>query len=176
MANNTWVQLLNNDPRGLSADGLTLATFTTSAAVFPAMVLPANTLTARRLIHIRARGIWAATATPSYTFRLQGTAGTVVTWVTSAAIAVTALTNQMWEIDIQVQCRTEGTTGTVLCGGDLNMAGVTGTQYLPAAGTAMTTATVDTTIQQTIELQVASTVSNAANTVKGVILEVKSIN
>lgn len=176
MARNDWVQILNTDPRGLSADGLTLASFTTSAAIFPAMIIPANTLRARSILHIRARGIWAATATPTYTFRLQGTAGTVVTWVTSAAITVSALTNQMWEQDIQVQCRTEGVTGTVLCAGDMNLAGVASIHYLPVAGTAPTTATVDTTIQQTVALEIACSASSASNTVKGVILEAKIIN
>jgi hypothetical protein len=62
---------------------------------------------------VKARGIWAATATPTYTFRLQNTVGTTVTLVTGAAITVSAITNQAWELDIDVQCRSEGTTGTV---------------------------------------------------------------
>lgn len=176
MARNTWQNLINDDPRGLSADGLTLASFTTSAPIFPTIVLPANYLKTGRLLNLRARGIWAATATPTYTFRLQSTVGTVVTVVTSAAVTVSALTNQMWEIDIQVQCRSEGTTGTVLAGGDLNMAGVTGTQYLPAAGTAPATATLDTTIAQTWGLEIACSASSASNTVKGVIFELGARN
>lgn len=176
MGRNTWANLINDDPRGLSADGLTLASFTTSAPVFPTLVLPANYLKTGRLIHLRARGIWAATGTPTYTFRLQNTVGTVVTVVTSAAITVSAITNQMWELDIQIQCRSEGVTGTVLAGGDLNMAGVTGTQYLPVAGTAPATATVDTTIAQTWGVEIACSASSASNTVKGIILEVKALN
>lgn len=176
MARVDYVKLVNSDPRGLSQDGLTLASFTTSAAIFPAFTLEPNFLRSNRLVHIRARGIWAATGTPTYTFRLQESAGTVVTIVTSAAITVSALTNQAWEVDIQVRCDTEGTAGKVTAQGDLNMGGVTGTQYLPATGTAPSQATVDTTIQQTWQLEIACSVSNAANTVKGTILEVKSIN
>jgi endonuclease/exonuclease/phosphatase (EEP) superfamily protein YafD len=176
MPRNTWVGLLNEDPRGLSQDGLTLATFTTSAPVFPTLVLPANYLKVGRMIHIRARGLWAATGTPTYTFRLQNTVGTTVTLVTGAAITVSALTNQSWEVDIQVQCRTEGTSGTVLAMGDLNMGGVTGTQYFPATGTAPAAVTVDTTIAQTWGLEIAASASSASNTVKGLILEVKSLN
>jgi hypothetical protein len=177
MARNTWVQMFNDDGRGLSADGLTLATFTTSAALFPAIVFPANYFKSGKLIHLRARGIWAATATPSYTFRLQETAGTVVTLVTSAAIAVTALTNQAWVLDLLIQCRSEGTSGTLEALGDLNMGGVSGGPfYLPATGTAPATATVDTTVQQTWQIEAASTVSNAANTLKGIVLEVLTMN
>jgi hypothetical protein len=96
--------------------------------------------------------------------------------VTSAAITVSAITNQAWELDIDVQCRTEGTTGTVLAQGDINLGGVTGAQYLPATGTAPATATVDTTIDQTWGLEFACSASSASNTVKGIILKVKAEN
>jgi hypothetical protein len=176
MARNTWQNLINDDPRGLSADGLTLASFTTSAPVFQPLVLPANYMKTGRVINVKARGIWAATGTPTYTFRLQFTVGTVVTVVTTAAITVSAITNQAWEIDTDIQCRTEGTTGTVLGQGDLNMGGVTGTQYLPATGTAPATATVDTTIAQTLGLEIACSASSASNTVKGIVLKIKAEN
>src|SRR4051794_15784604 len=130
MPANDWVGLYNKDPRGISLDGLTLASFTTSAPVFPTFILPKNTLRSRTMFEIEARGIWAATLTPTYTFRLQNTVGTVVTIVTTAAITVSALTNQAWALNMLVQCRTEGTTGTVEAMGDLNLGGVSGTQYL----------------------------------------------
>lgn len=176
MARNTWAQLLETDPRGGSQDGLTLASFTTSAPVFPKVTFPANYFRAGRLLHLRARGIWAATATPTYTFRLQNITGTTVTLVTSAAITVSAITNQAWEIDLQVQCRTEGTGGTVLAMGDLNLGGVSGTQYLPATGTAPAAVTVDTTILQEWQLEIACSASSPSNTVKGIIFELKSLN
>jgi hypothetical protein len=164
MARNTWQNLIYDDPRGLSADGLTLASFTTSAPVFPTFVLPANYLKTGRVINIKARGIWAATATPTYTFRLQNTVGTTVTIVTGAAITVSAITNQAWELDLDVQCRSEGTTGTVEGIGDYSMGGVTGIQYLPATGTAPATATVDTTIAQTWGLEIACSARRARRT------------
>jgi hypothetical protein len=176
MARNTWQNLANEDPRGTSQDGLTLASFTTSAPVFPVLVLPANYLKTGRIISVKAKGIWAATATPTYTFRLQNTVGTTVTIVTGAAITVSAITNQAWELELLVQCRTEGTSGTVLAQGHLDMGGVTGTNYLPATGTAPATATVDTTIAQTWGVEIACSASSASNTVKGVILEVTAKN
>jgi hypothetical protein len=176
MGRNTWQNLIFDDPRGLSADGLTLASFTTSAPVFPTLVLPANFMKTGKVINVKARGIWAATATPTYTFRLQFTVGTAVTVVTSAAITVSAITNQAWEIDIDVQCRSEGTSGTVEGMGDLNLGGVTGTQYLPATGSAPATATVDTTIAQTLGLEIACSASSASNTVKGIVMKVKAEN
>lgn len=176
MARNTWVTLDNSDPRGLSQDGLTLATFTTSAPVFPVVVLPANYWKVGKLLHIKARGIWAATATPTYTFRIQNTVGTTVTVVTSAAITVSALTNQAWEWETQIQCRSEGTAGTLLGMGDIALGGVTGVNYLPATGTAPATATVDTTIAQSLGVEIACSASSASNTVKGIILEVRALN
>lgn len=180
MARNTWVQLYNDDPRGLSADGITLATFTTSAALFPAIIFPANYFKSGKLIHLRARGVYSTTATPTYTFRLQETAGTVVTIVTGAAITMpSTVTNMAWEADLQVQCRSEGVAGTLLGQGDFNYgtaATTSATRYFPESGTAPATATVDTTIQQTWAWEVACNTSSASNTVKGIILELKSIN
>lgn len=177
MARNDWVQLVNNDGRGLSADGLTLASFTTSAPVFPTFAFPASYFKSNRNLHLRASGIWAATATPTYTFRLQNTVGTVVTLVTSAAITVSALTNQSWWLDIMIQSRSEGTTGTLEAHGVLHTLGVTViTRSLPDTGTAPATATVDTTIAQTWGLEVACSASSASNTVKGVALQLLSIN
>lgn len=180
MARNTWVQLYNDDARGLSTDGFTLATFTTSAALFPAVVFPANYFKTGKLLHLRARGVYSTTATPAYTFRLQETAGTIVTIVTGAAITMpSTVTNMAWEADIQIQCRTEGVTGTLLAQGDFNYgtaATTSATRYFPESGTAPATATVDTTIQQTWQWEVASGTSSASNTLKGIILELKTIN
>lgn len=180
MARNTWVTLFNDDPGGLSADGTTLASFTTSAPIFPLIVWPANYFKTGRLIHMRARGVYGSTATPTMTWRLQNTVGTTVTIVTSNAITLTSsVTNQAWEFDCQIQCRSEGSSGTLLAFGDLNLgtsATASTTFYLPASGTAPTTATVDTTKSQTWGLEVACSASAAQNTVKGIILECKSLN
>jgi hypothetical protein len=176
MPSNDWTGLINKDPRGLSADGLTLATFTTSAPIFPTFVWPRNSFRAKTLIKVQARGIWAATGTPTYTFRLQNTVGTAVTIVTSAAITVSALTNQSWVWNMQIQCRTEGTTGTLEGMGDLTLGGVTGMQFLPATGSAPATATVDTTIDQTWGLEIACSASSGSNTVKGIVMEVLTAN
>jgi hypothetical protein len=180
MARNTWVNLINDDTRGLSAAGLTLATFTTSAPVFPTVAFPANYFKSGRLLHMRARGTYATTAAPTYTFRLQNTVGTTVTLVTTSALtAGTTQTNMPWEVDIQIQCRTEGTTGTLFAMGDFNWGLTSTTQatfYLPNAGTAPATATVDTTIAQTWGLEVACGTSSASNTVTGQIMELKALN
>jgi hypothetical protein len=173
----SWVKLVNSDVRGLGADGLSLASFTTSAPVFPAVVFDPSFFYKGRLMHLRARGLWAATGTPTYTWRLQSTAGTVVTIVTSAAITVSALTNQPWEVDIQIRCGDSGPSGKLQAMGDLNIGGVANQPtYLPAAGTAPADVTVDTGVAQTWQLEVACSVSNAANTILGKFLELKSIN
>jgi hypothetical protein len=55
MGRNTWQNLIYDDPRGLSADGLTLASFTTSAPIFPTFILPKNFMKTGRVINIKAR-------------------------------------------------------------------------------------------------------------------------
>jgi hypothetical protein len=85
MARNTWQNLLNEDSRGLSADGLTLASFTTSAPVFPTLVLPANYLKTGRLISVKAKGIWAATATATVDTTIAQTWGVEIACSASSA-------------------------------------------------------------------------------------------
>lgn len=183
MARNTWVQLYNEDPRGLSTNGLTVANTTTSSPIFPTIVFPANYFKSGRLIHLRARAEYGTTTgSPTLTFRLQNTVGTTVTLVTSAAygLGASANSNNKLEFDIQVQCRTEGTSGTLLASGDVAIgsatASISSTIYLPAVGTAAATATVDTTIAQTWGLEAAWSAANASNTITGIILELKTIN
>lgn len=174
MARNDWAQLVNTDPRGISQDGLTLASFTTAASVFPDITLPLNFFSRDRKLWIKCRGIWAATATPTYTFSVK--VGSVVV-VTSAAITVSALTNQSWELDVALQTRSEGTAGTLEGMGDLNMGGVTGTQWLPATGTApAASSAIDLTTSLALAIQIACSASSASNTVKGIMETVVAWN
>lgn len=162
---NQWGATVNTDNRGISADGLTLASFTAAASIFPDVTLAGNFFSRGRQLHIKARGMWAATATPTYTFSVK--IGSVVV-ITSAAIAVTAITNQAWEMDALIRIASEGTAGTLLGMGDLNMGGVTGTQYLPATGTAPApSGAIDLTVANTLAVQIACSASSASNTIKG---------
>jgi hypothetical protein len=164
---NQWGATLNTDSRGISADGLTLASFTAAASLFPDVTLPANFFSRGRQLHLKCRGMWAATGTPTYTFSIK--VGSVVV-ITSAAVTVSALTNQAIELEAMIRIASEGTTGTLLGMGDLALGGVTGPNYLPATGTAPApSSAVDLTVAQTLAVQVACSASSASNTVKGFI-------
>jgi hypothetical protein len=114
---------------------------------------------------MHAKGIWAATGTPTYTFSIKVGSITVVT---SAAITVSALTNQAWELDVDLRVDTEGSSGTLLGQGHVDLGGVTGTQYLPATGTAPApSGSQDLGAQLTLRLEIACSVSSASNTCKG---------
>lgn len=174
MARNDWAQLVNNDPRGISQDGLTLASFTAAASVFPDITLPTNFFSRDRKVWIKCRGLWAATGTPTYTFSVK--VGSVVV-VTSAAITFSALTNQHWELDVEIQTRAEGTAGTLEGMGDLGIGGVTGQQFLPATGTAPApSSAIDLTTSLALAIQIACSASSASNTVKGLMETVVAWN
>jgi hypothetical protein len=161
---NQWVGTLNTDSRGISADGLTLASFTTAAAIIPDITLAPNFFTRGRGINIKWRGMWAATGTPTYTFSVK--VGSVVV-VTSAAITMSALTNQFVDFDCDVFMASEGTAGTLLGQGTVDLGGVTGKQGLPATGTApAASSAIDLTVSQTLSVQVACSASSASNTIK----------
>jgi hypothetical protein len=162
---NVWAGPVNTDARGVAAAGLTIASFTGAVSLFPDLVLAPNFFSRGRQLRIHAKGMWAATGTPTYTFSVSF-GGVVV--VQSAAITVSALTNQAVELDVDIRVDTEGLTGTLLGQGHVDLGGVTGTQYLPATGTAPApSASIALTAQQTLAVQVACSASSASNTLKG---------
>lgn len=167
MARNQWGATLNTDVRGIAADGLTLASFTTAAAIVPDITLPANFFTRGKQVNLKWRGMWAATGTPTYTFSVK--VGSVVV-VTSAAITVSAVTNQFVDFDCDLRLASEGTSGTLLGEGVVDLGSVTGTQGLPATGTApAASSAIDLTVSNVLSVQVACSASSASNTIKSFI-------
>ena len=83
-----------------------------------------------RAIRIRCQGQWTTTgSTPTLIFNLRwgGVAGTLIA-KTAAITTVASTTAAVWDLDIIVQTRSNGSTGTVMGIGDCRAyAGVAGT-------------------------------------------------
>lgn len=174
MARNDWLKLENVDPRGLEQDGLTVVNTTTIGDIFPPVTFPGGFFKSGRSIEIHGRGIWAATATPTLTWTLK--VGSVAV-VASAAITLSAIVNQAWEINLDVQTRTSGTAGTLFAMGHVNMGGITGQIYLPATGTApAASSAIDFSAAQAVSIQVTWSAASASNTITGKTLKIFSNN
>lgn len=79
--------------------------------------LPANCLTANKVIRVRGSGIFSTILTPTLNFRLKY--GTVNLLDFGAISAGTALSNRAFSIDAYFIVRTAGATGTVMAAGNI---------------------------------------------------------
>jgi hypothetical protein len=110
--------------------GTPVTNTTTETIIFPNVTIPANYLQDGRILAIRAQGQWSTgTGPPTIIFGLRwgGVAGTMMA-KTAACTTVASVTAAMWDLDIIVQTRTNGSGGTAMAIGTARLfAGVAGT-------------------------------------------------
>lgn len=168
-----------------TAVGATLNTFTTEtqanttaamgvqAHLPPDFFAPNNVQTGRTL-RIVARGILSSTATPTYTFTVRaGASGNITSAILLGSAALTtgsSVTNQFWELQGDVTLTAIGAAGTnstvrgigsVLSSG---LATVVNPVYGGAASPG-TVATLDTSVTNYINFNIACSASSASNTI-----------
>lgn len=170
-----------------TAAGATLATFTTEAQanttgtmgvqahIPPDFWLP-NQSSVGKGIRILARGILASTATPTYTWTVRGgaagnVASTPILAGTAALATLSGATTCAWEFEADCILKTIGAAGansTLTSVGRLFCAGLATTANNMAYGAGAspgTVATLDTSITNYINFNIACSASNAANTI-----------
>lgn len=177
------------------AVGTAKASFTTEIAINDTtgmgaqFYLPSNYFvppqTGSRL-KVVARGILSCTGTPTYTFTLRGGAAASITsgiWLGSAALTcASGITNKGWEFEGDVTVRTNAAAGansTLFGGGMISCpAGLASPfQYELWGGAAQpgTIATLDTSIANFLNFNVACSASSPSNSIQLLGLEVWSI-
>lgn len=171
-----------------TASGASVNSANVETILFPNITIPANFMQDGRCLRIRAQGQWTTTAsTPTLIFNLRwgGIAGTMLA-KTAACTTVASQTAAMWDLDILVQTRSNGASGTLMAIGTARVfAGVAGT-VASATGEALVTpmgiagvlapavATVDLTADTALTLSV--TPSTTAATLIGLNYTVEAIN
>ena len=127
-----------------------------------------------RGIRIVARGILSSTGTPTYTFSIRGGAAgstsTAILLGTAALTTGSGVTNQIWEMQGDVMLTTLGAAGTnsTVRGVGTFISPGTANKIDPAWGggaTPGTVATLDTSITNYINFNIACSASSASNTV-----------
>lgn len=136
---------------------------------------PAKAIAIGRGIRIVARGIVSSTATPTYTFSIRlGTAANTSAAIVLGSAAITTgstVTNQMWELEGDVILESIGAAGnnsTVRGLGLIAGGGFASPFTYPVWGSAAspgTVATVDTTLTNYINFNVACSASSASNSI-----------
>lgn len=181
-------QFWNETLAWATADGSSVNSSNVETILFPNITIPANYLQDGRVLRIRAIGKWTTTgSTPTLIFNLRwgGVSGTLLC-KTAAITTVASTTAALWDLDIIVQVRSNGSSGTVMANGVCRaFAGVAGT-IASATGAACVTpmsnggvvtpavATVDLTADTALALTV--TPSTTAATLVGLNYVIEALN
>ena len=174
-----------------TASGTAVNTTTTETILFPNVTIPANYMQDGRGLRIRANGqhstAGSSTVTLVFTLRWGGVAGTVIT-KTAAITQLISLTAAFWDLDIVVQTRSNGATGTLIGGGTARVFGATAPTIGSATGAPAiapftaggqitpAVATVDLTADTALSLTVTHGASSASNTVTGLQYTIETLN
>lgn len=120
-----------------TASGTAIAASTTETILVPNVVVPANYQQDGRRLRLRGHGGYGTTATPTLIFSLRwgGVSGTVLaksfTATTTSGVGGGASMTAMWETEIVIQTRSNGSAGTLFTGGRATLY----TSTAPTAGT-----------------------------------------
>lgn len=172
-----------------TADGTAIANSTTETIIFPNVTLPANYMADGRLLRVTAYGKHSTTGTPTLTFRLRwgGVAGTTLA-ASGAMVTGSAVSNAMWSIELLIQTRSNGASGTLLAVGKARLGeDATSTvgsatnagaeDFMGSAGVATPAAvTVDLTADTALALTAQWGTASASNTLTGIVYSLESLN
>jgi hypothetical protein len=171
-------------------DGVAVANTVTETIIFPNVTVPANYLQDGRTLRLRAIGKHSTTGTPTLTFRLRwgGVTGTVIA-VTGAITTGSAVANALFDIDLLMTVRSNGSTGTVMCNGSARVHSSAGTPAvgsatnqpaevgMTAGGQAVPAAvTLDLTVDTALAITATWSAASASNTLQGVNYVIEAMN
>lgn len=173
-----------------TSSGTAVANTTTETILFPNVTLPGNFMQDGRTIRLRVQGQWSTTTgTVTLVFKVRwgGVSGTVIC-TTATCTLVVSTTAAMFDLDILIVTRSNGSSGTVMGIGNATIhAGVAGT-VASATGNALTTpmgsagvlapavATLDLTADTPLSVTVTHGAASSSNTVTGLNYIIEALN
>jgi hypothetical protein len=173
-----------------------IANTTTETVLFPNITIPANYMQDGRTLQLNAMGAYGTTATPTLVFSLRwgGVAGTVLAKqaanVTTSGVGGGASMTAMWALQMFIQTRSNGSSGTLMSNGTSTLFTSTlltaGTvtnygQTAPIAsgstgGTTPVAVTADLTADTALSLTATWGTANAANSIQGIHYVIEAMN
>jgi hypothetical protein len=171
-----------------TASGATVSTAAVETILMPNVTIPANYMQDGRNLRCRVFGQWTTTgSTPTqiFAFRWGGVAGTMLC-KTAAITTVASQTAAGWELDVVMQTRSNGSSGTIMANGRCSMYAGVATTIASATGNAAVTpmmnggtvtpavATVDLTADTA--LSITGIGSTTALTIIGLQYTIESMN
>lgn len=174
-----------------TADGTLVGTSTTETILFPNVTIPANYMQDGRGLRIRAAGkystLGSGTVSHVYTLRWGGVGGTLLTKTGTVTLLI-SMTNAYFDIELMLQTRSNGATGTILADGLARAFGGTAPTIGSATGapaiapmtnggqTVPAAATVDLTADTALSLTITHGANSASNTATGQHYTIESLN
>ncbi len=192
MSRQFWVEVL----AWATSTATAIANTVTETIVFPNITVPANYMQDGRALRLKMMGSYGTTSTPTliFTVRWGGVAGTVLAKqaanVTTSGVGGGASMTAMWEAEVMIQTRSNGSAGTLMTNGTSTLFTSTlltaGTvtnygQTAPIAsgstgGTTPVAVTADLTADTALSFTATWGTSNAANSIQGLNYELESRN
>jgi hypothetical protein len=172
-----------------TADGTAIQATTTEAIIFPNITIPANFMADGRVLRLKVYGRHGTTGTPTLTFAVRwgGVSGTIIAQ-SGALTCGSGITAAPWEMEVLIQVRSNGATGSVFCMGHVmcwdDAVGSTGSATnapgiaaLTSAGAATPAAvTVDLTADTALSVTADWSANSASNTLTGHIYTIECMN
>lgn len=174
-----------------TAAGTAVANTTTETAIFSNVTVPANYMADGRALRMTAMGAWgiqAAANTLRFRVRWGGTTGTILFDTGTITGSGSAVTNGIWRLDVILQTRSNGSSGSIMSIGSAVLStataptiGTVGNYGVEALGgsagaSAPAAATVDLTADTALCLSMTWGTANASNTVTGHVYTLEALN
>lgn len=171
-----------------TTSGTAVANSTTETIIMPNFTVPANYMADSRCLRVKLIGQYSTTGTPTLTFAIRwgGVAGTLI--AKTAAITLPTITAGVFEMDLLLQVRSNGSTGTILGNGVCRVyAGVAPTVASATGNAAVTpmtaggtitpaTATVDFTADTALSITALWSAASSSNTLTGLHELIEALN
>lgn len=172
-----------------TASGSAIANSITETILFPNITIPANYMQDGRVLRLRLFGGYGTTGTPTLTFTLRwgGVSGTVIAKsggiTTGSGVGGGASMTALWSIEIIVQVRANGSSGTLMSNGEITLyttgtAGGTGYPFASGStgGTTPVAVTADLTADTALSITALWGTQNSANSIQGHNYTLESLN
>lgn len=177
MSRQSWAETL----AWMTADATALANTTTEGIIVPNVTIPANYMADGRLLHANVFGKLSTTGTPTITFAVRwgGAAGTLLA-TTEALTNGSGVTNVNWALDIYIQTRSNGATGSLFTWGVSHLHTAAGTvldnAFSVSGFDAPAAVTVDLTADTALAITGDWSAASSSNTLTAMGYVLKSLN
>jgi hypothetical protein len=172
-----------------TADGTAIANTTTETVIFPNVTIPGNFMQDGRVLRLVLGGRYSTTGTPTLTFRVRwgGTSGTQLC-ASGAMVTGSAVTNAQWRMEVMLQVRANGSSGSIFALGGATLGSATTSSvgsatnagafdHMGSAGVATPAAvTVDLTADTALSVTAQWGTASASNTLTGHIYVIEAMN